>query len=138
MTKEECKGITHHLLSIIDPIPTDPKDNKIQQFNSQRFVSETDGLVNTILCVYHLTSIKIKSISKKNMMPIIVGGTHHYIESLLFHGSDHVPLDDSKEDETDETMDHARLQELDPEMAEKLHPNQKRKIQRSIQVSIST
>lgn len=72
-------------------------------------------------------------------MPIIVGGTNYYIESLLWKiliedpSSEKVVSRDLS-DYTEHTLPscelHKKLQILDPEMAEKLHPNNKRKILR--------
>ncbi|MGH0157702.1 UNVERIFIED_CONTAM: hypothetical protein FKN15_056833 [Acipenser sinensis] len=90
-------------------------------------------------------------------MPIIVGGTNYYIESLLWK----VLIDTKQEGGSDgegdgesggegrrgdspsrkaelEKLDgqelHRRLTEVDPEMAAMLHPHDKRKVARSLQV----
>lgn len=83
-------------------------------------------------------------------MPIVVGGTNYYIESLLWKilvddpGSmpGDVPLADCEplnkkpridselEDEVSSVELHRRLQQLDPDMAKRLHPNNRRKILR--------
>lgn len=80
-------------------------------------------------------------------MPIVVGGTNYYIESLLWKvlvddpGSkpgdkpledlDPIPKKPRIEEEvlTNEQL-YKKLQELDPDMARKLHPNNRRKILR--------
>lgn len=81
-------------------------------------------------------------------MPIVVGGTNYYIESLLWKvlvdepGSkpgdkpleDCDPIKKKPRLEEDEELSsaelHKKLTELDPEMAKRLHPNNKRKILR--------
>lgn len=78
-------------------------------------------------------------------MAIIVGGTHYYIFSLLFRSLLHDSADadaDADDADTDGDADaalptadlYARLTEIDPVMADKLHPNDRRKILRSLQV----
>ena len=86
---------------------------------------------------------EIRAIGK---MPVICGGTNYYIESLLWN----VLVDQSKDDSTvehinkrlktdDEHEDldshelHEKLQQIDPERANELHPNERRKILRSLQ-----
>lgn len=72
-------------------------------------------------------------------MPILVGGTNYYIESLLWK----ILIDNPDtvksfvpgvSDNNDHTLPseelHKKLQVLDPAMAKRLHPNNKRKILR--------
>ena len=83
-------------------------------------------------------------------MPIIVGGTNYYIESILWHvlvqskgnGLDEETLRELNEEtrvflEGKMEMDgmespilHEFLKEVDPVAAQRLHPNNKRKIMR--------
>lgn len=101
----------------------------------------------------------------ENKMPIIVGGTNYYIESILWnilidnHNKDSNQLlydQDKKLNEVDKNIDHEDifkapilansfseieskklhtiLQEIDPQAALSLHPNEKRKIIRCLQV----
>ncbi|XP_035537646.1 tRNA dimethylallyltransferase-like isoform X2 [Morone saxatilis] len=87
----------------------------------------------------------------RNKLPVIVGGTNYYIESLLWK----VLLDTGKNEESGDGGDgaqkrelklkkldgaelHKRLVEVDPEMAAMLHPNDKRKLVRSLQVHEQT
>ncbi|XP_061738648.1 tRNA dimethylallyltransferase isoform X1 [Nerophis ophidion] len=85
----------------------------------------------------------IADMHERNILPIIVGGTNYYIESLLWR----VLLDAGKERSGDGGVDrkmqleklagdelHNRLMEVDPKMAAMLHPNDKRKVARSLQV----
>lgn len=80
---------------------------------------------------------------KNNKMPIIVGGTNYYIESLIWR----VLVDDPKQSGSDVDSDeesspikvrreedisndelHKKLMQVDPEMADRLHPNNRRKV----------
>jgi len=106
----------------------------------------------------------ITEISNRGKVPVLVGGSHYYIQSLLFTASlvsqdakpnyRPVPRDiqqllDSSEASTFAALDspdrlklshqmHAALSRIDPEMAQKWHPNNDRKIRRSIQVYYET
>ncbi|XP_051892192.1 tRNA dimethylallyltransferase isoform X2 [Pristis pectinata] len=89
----------------------------------------------------------------REKIPIIVGGTNYYIESLLWkvlvdtkEGNvcsavdgtvvTQTPSTDRKEEleKLDFQELYTRLVQVDPEMAEKLHPRDKRKVARSLQV----
>lgn len=82
---------------------------------------------------------KIDNILQNNNLPIIVGGTNYYIESLLWkilvdepETSRHLEPEISvnNEHELSSIELHKKLQILDPHMADRLHPNNKRKILR--------
>ena len=79
-------------------------------------------------------------------MPILVGGTHYYTQSLLFQDalSDEAELDLKNSDDQfpilEETTDVilAKLKEVDPIMADRWHPNERRKIRRSLEIFLRT
>lgn len=88
---------------------------------------------------------QIEDITKRNKVPIIVGGTHYYIEALLWfeHLSEEKPhsaaqeqniLNVGLEEKDVEMSDYEKLKKVDPLRAEKLHPNDTRKIKRSLEV----
>ncbi|XP_022846780.1 adenylate isopentenyltransferase 5, chloroplastic-like [Olea europaea var. sylvestris] len=60
VTEEECRGIPHHLLGIIDPDV---------DFTSDDFV--------------HHASLAVESIMRKGRLPIIAGGSNSYIKALV-------------------------------------------------------
>lgn len=90
-------------------------------------------------------------------MPVICGGTNYYIESLLWkilmdesddekttkRSIDDVENDPNKKFKVDDFDVHdndlsteelyAKLKEVDPNRAQELHPNERRKIIRSLQ-----
>jgi len=89
--------------------------------------------------------LEIEGIRSRGKIPILVGGTHYYTQALLFDGV----LVSDDEDETrgdeqesvdlsilDEPTDVilAKLREVDPVMADRWHPNDRRKIQRSLEI----
>ena len=79
-------------------------------------------------------------------MPVICGGTNYYIESLLWNvladsspsdSSTIEPIDKISKDDTNDNITtkdlYEKLKDIDPERAEHLHPNERRKILRSLQ-----
>ncbi len=89
---------------------------------------------------------KIKEIAKRGKLPIIVGGTGLYVSSLLdnieYIEQDADPvLREKLEKQFDEIGAEAmlsRLQEFDVESAERLHPNNRRRIIRAFEVYLQT
>jgi tRNA dimethylallyltransferase len=90
--------------------------------------------------------LQIDEIRSRGKVPILVGGTHYYTQSLLFHDalsheSDLTVRQDSErhpilEQPTDVIL--AKLKEVDPVMADRWHPNERRKIQRSLEIFLKT
>lgn len=127
---EERGGIPHHLLACID---LDQEAWKIPQF--QRRCLEI-----------------IDEIRSRGKLPILVGGTHYYTQSVLFHQQlvgDRVEDADQMYDEgaemekwpilgapVEEMLE--KLREVDPVMAERWHPKEKRKIRRSLHIFLQT
>lgn len=92
----------------------------------------------------------IQDIRSRGKLPILVGGTHYYTQSLLFEDS----LVDSSNDNdrlsrvelqqkypilsapTEEML--RELRNVDPVMADRWHPNDGHKIQRSLEIFLST
>lgn len=84
---------------------------------------------------------KIDDIHNRHRVPIIVGGTNYYIQSLLWKNS-LIDIDDSESNIEDKKILDAepkivyeRLQEVDPVMASKWHWNDTRRVRRSLQVN---
>ncbi|KAL3044105.1 hypothetical protein OYC64_003859 [Pagothenia borchgrevinki] len=84
----------------------------------------------------------------RDTLPVVVGGTNYYIESLLWKvlvdtGQETRAPGDGGDGALDRKLEleklgveelHKRLAEVDPKMAAMLHPNDKRKITRSLQI----
>lgn len=96
----------------------------------------------------------IREIRSRGRLPILVGGTHYYTQSLLFDDSLVVDRDektevldgDMKREEitekfpileasTEEILE--KLREVDPVMADRWHPKDRRKIQRSLEIYLT-
>tara|TARA_R110002003_G_scaffold61_1_gene5486 strand:+ start:19263 stop:20387 length:1125 start_codon:yes stop_codon:yes gene_type:complete len=79
-------------------------------------------------------------------LPILVGGTHYYTQSLLFRDalSEEATLSATHNNSILPILDEptsvilAKLQEVDPVMANRWHPNERRKIQRSLEIYLRT
>lgn len=111
------QDIPHHLLDILDPG---------QPFSAGDFVTVADAVIADIL--------------KRNRLPIVVGGTHFYIQSLLlglFPSPPHDPevrarLERDWELDSQGVFD--RLSDLDPEVAIKIGPADRQRILRALEV----
>ncbi|KAF4949565.1 hypothetical protein FGADI_8863 [Fusarium gaditjirri] len=117
ITTEEQRGIPHHLLGHIslDEQPWDVDDFK-------REATRT-----------------IREIRGRGRLPILVGGSQYYVDPILFKEVilDDIDLDMSKSfpilQESGEVMLH-ELRKVDPVMADRWHPKDRRKIQRSLEI----
>ena len=119
ITKDEMEGIPHHLIDIKEP--------------SENFsVAEFQLLVRA----------KIAEIAKKGKLPIIVGGTGLYIQSVIYdYQFSDVPGDETYrlklEERVKEIGNEALFQELvevDPESASQIHPNNVRRVIRALEI----
>jgi tRNA dimethylallyltransferase len=99
----------------------------------------------------------IGEIRARGKLPVLVGGTHYYTQSLLFHDR-LARVGEGEEDEGEQELgafvpDMAEkwpilkestevllgeLGKVDPVMAERWHPNDRRKIQRSLEIFLQT
>jgi tRNA dimethylallyltransferase len=115
---EERGGIPHHLLDIVNP--DDP-------FNAALYRA--------------LARPVIEDVSVRGHVPIVVGGTGLYIKTLL-GGLFHCPASDpglrerlnrESEEQGLEAL-YGRLKRLDPDAAQKIHPHDKVRIVRALEV----
>lgn len=110
--KEEMMGITHHLIDIKDARET---------YN----VKDFQGLARTL----------IKDISRRNKLPIIVGGTGLYVKACLY---DYRFNDEDTEDEPYDELSNEDiyniLKEKDPLCLNKIHINNRRRLVRALNV----
>jgi tRNA dimethylallyltransferase len=97
----------------------------------------------------------IREIRSRGRLPILVGGTHYYTQSLLIEDSLVAKAADEEEQEYVELSNQEiskkfpildgptetmleRLKEVDPVMADRWHPNDRRKIRRSLEIFLQT
>ncbi|KAM3202015.1 tRNA dimethylallyltransferase 2 [Capsicum annuum] len=123
VTPQEQKGVPHHLLGTI---------SACVEFTAKDFRDSAVSIINEVW--------------SRNRLPVIVGGTNYYIQALVspFLLDDSVEdaeancLSDSHEDEqTDLEVElmsedfncaYNRLKDIDPVAANRIHPNNSRKI----------
>ncbi|KAL8700189.1 MAG: hypothetical protein Q9201_005585 [Fulgogasparrea decipioides] len=122
----ERNGIPHHLLGCV------------------RLDEEPWQVGNYV----HTASDVIKDISARGKVPIIVGGTHYYTQSLLFETS--LPERTEPECQTTEAQEERwpilaastqdifrELRKIDPEISSRWHPNDRRKIRHSLEIYLT-
>lgn len=118
-TEEEKEGIPHHLIDFLDRGAT---------FSAADYVK--------------LAREKIDDVLSRGKLPIIVGGTGLYIDSLLNNvkfsegGSDEAYRSELYEfaENNGNVALHARLAEIDPEAAASIHPNNLVRVIRALEV----
>lgn len=122
-TKEEMGGIPHHMIDVADPE---------EDFSVARYVEMAAQCVDDVLA--------------RGKLPIVAGGTGLYIDSLL-SGRTFAPFSPDSalrgelERELEEKGGQAMLEALaqvDPKAAQRLHPNDHKRIIRALEVYRST
>ncbi|MFD2045729.1 tRNA (adenosine(37)-N6)-dimethylallyltransferase MiaA [Ornithinibacillus salinisoli] len=123
ITTNEMQGVPHHLIDIKDP----GESYSVADFQEsvQKYINE---------------------IASRNKLPIIVGGSGLYIQATLFDYN----FANDKRDETvtkrleedlkrygNEVM-YNRLRKIDPTQADKIHPNNYRRVIRALEIVETT
>ena len=115
----EREGIPHHMLDVAEPW---------EDYSVARYVEQAEACCRDIL--------------RRGKLPILVGGTGLYIDSLV-SGRDFAAVDSdqglrealsAEYDALGGEAMHRRLQEIDPERAAILHSGDKRRIVRALEV----
>lgn len=123
VTKEEMDGIPHYMVDIKNPE---------ESFSVAEFQERVRK--------------HIREITERGKLPIIVGGTGLYIQSVLF---DYQFTDDAGDTIYREQMEklalergveyvHKKLQEVDSESAERIHANNVRRVIRALEIFHTT
>ncbi|OHX30209.1 tRNA (adenosine(37)-N6)-dimethylallyltransferase MiaA [Bacillus mycoides] len=123
VTTDEMDGIPHYMIDIKDP-------------EDAFSVAEFQERVRKC----------IREITERGKLPIIVGGTGLYIQSVLF---DYQFTDEAGDATYREQMEklalergveyiHKKLQEVDPESAERIHANNVRRVIRALEIFHTT
>ncbi len=115
VTKEEMDGVKHHLIDILSPK---------EAYNVSIFQKMARELIDS---------------SEKPM--IICGGTGLYLKACLydysFENEKEEAYDPSLDDYTNEEL-YAMLEKSDPIQATKIHPNNRRRVMRSLTIQKNT
>jgi tRNA dimethylallyltransferase len=113
ITRDETKGIPHHMIDILEPS---------ESFSVADFQEQVASLV--------------KDIESRGKLPIIVGGTGHYIKALIdgyeFNEEDALLIEEkTKEYESyDSSILYEKLLKLDP--TNDVHPNNRQRVIRQL------
>ncbi len=116
---EERRGVIHHLIDIINPD---------ENFSVAEFQRLAGGIIDDL-------------ISNKKL-PIIVGGTGLYINSLIYdmdftQFASNRKLRETLQEEAEKMGNeyiHDKLKKIDPNLAGRIHPNNVRRVIRAIEV----
>lgn len=118
-TAAEQAAVPHHMIDIVDPG---------EPFSVARYVQMADQCARTLL--------------QAGKIPLVVGGTGLYLDALIegsaFPGdeTDHSireKYEQMAREQGNEAV-HARLQQVDPVAAERLHPNNLKRVIRALEV----
>lgn len=116
---EEMRGVPHHLIDIIEPS---------EEFSVAEFKERAESA--------------IEDISNKNKLPMLVGGTGFYINSLIYNYSFARTNKDEEyrdyltklSDEKGNEYVHNLLKDIDEESYNKLYPNDLKRVIRALEV----
>lgn len=115
ITEEEKRGIPHHLLDILD---------YQLSYNVADFQTQARKI--------------IEEISLKGKLPILCGGSGHYLKAVLY---DYSFLKEEQVEEHFEEFDNQtlfdRLMILDPISAAKTHPNNRKRVERALTMGLN-
>ncbi|MDE6211499.1 MAG: tRNA (adenosine(37)-N6)-dimethylallyltransferase MiaA [Clostridia bacterium] len=122
VTREEMQGIPHYLIDVADA-------------NSQFSVGEYASLADEV----------ISDVVSRGKIPIVVGGTGLYIDGILypmtFGGDKNIKIRNELERQLalygKEYM-HSLLAEIDPIDAQKIHPNNVKRVLRALEIYKTT
>ena len=120
ITESEKDGVVHHLIDICEP----EEDFSVIKFKE-------------------LAGAAVKDISSRGKVPMIVGGTGFYIQALLYN-IDFTEYDDETSEKVrndilarfdggDALKMHEYLRSIDPESADSIHMNNKKKVLHAIE-----
>jgi tRNA dimethylallyltransferase len=115
ISKEEMEGIPHHLLDVVEPH---------EHYSVERFKKDAEKAIDEI--------------TKRGKVPILVGGSPHYMDALMYgEGGAAVPPDISfrkkKEKESDDDL-HKELTKASPERAKQIPKQNKRRVIRALEI----
>lgn len=123
LTPENQQGIPHHLIGIVSPDET-----------------------LTLADYKELATQKIREIQSRGKIPILTGGTGLYISAIIeSYDVPKVAPDDELRRKLEEEVKihgnaylHKKLQKLDPQSAQSIHPNNVRYVIRALEINMLT
>lgn len=123
VTEDEMEGIAHYMVDILDAD---------EEFTVADFKKEVQFYIDFI--------------RGKSKLPILVGGSGHYIQAALY---DYQFLEGSRDEEYEKYLEkkiktegiealYEQLKEIDPKQAKKIHPNNHRRVIRALEIYKTT
>lgn len=111
-SQDDMLRISHHLVNVVDPD---------QRYSAAEFKEAAVKVIDDI--------------SRRGRLPIMVGGTGLYIDSVLYDYRFPVARRGEQAEGTDEDLPElvGRLKEVDPETAERIDLNNPRRVQRALE-----
>ncbi|MEE9212977.1 MAG: tRNA (adenosine(37)-N6)-dimethylallyltransferase MiaA [Phycisphaeraceae bacterium] len=106
--------VPHHLIDLVEPT---------ERFTVADWLQRADALIERLL--------------SQQVRPIVVGGTNLYIKALLeglFDGPPHDPELRAQLAALPAADLHERLEQIDPAAAERIHPNDRKRLTRALEV----
>ena len=118
-TREEMRGVVHHMIDVAQPT---------QNYSVSEYAADAEQA--------------LQDMAKREVPAVICGGTGFYIQSLLFErGLGGAPADEKIRRgyeaiarEKGNSYLHSLLKEVDAESAEKLHPNDVKRVVRALEI----
>lgn len=117
-TAQEQAQAVHHMVDIIEPD---------ENFDAVVYARQADKCIDQLAAT--------------GKLPLVVGGTGLYIKALIHGLTEAAPTDPGVRDKLHEELAasgspilHQRLLELDPESAKRIHPNDRHRILRALEV----
>ena len=113
-TIEEQDNVKHHLLDYLEPT------DEFSISNYQKIVRQV-----------------IDEMNKKNKLPILVGGSGLYIDSVIneYHFDEEKRVETNEFDDLSNEELHKVLEELDFEVSQKIHQNNRKRVLRAIELA---
>lgn len=116
---QEQSRVTHHLIDIVNPD---------EQFDTAQFVQHALSAIDLII--------------NKNKIPLLTGGTGMYLKALLQGLFDHDTVADktvrdnlaSRLEREGNVKLHSQLQDVDPDTAARIHPNDTHRLLRALEI----
>lgn len=122
ITPDEMNGIVHHMVDVV--LPNQP-------FSVGEYSQKATKIIDSLLY--------------NNKIPIIVGGTGLYIDSILYNMSFGGEKDNKIREDLQKQLElhgkeymHNLLKQIDPEDAKKIHPNNTKRVLRALEIYYST
>ncbi len=117
-TEQEKAAVPHFMVDIVDPD---------QAFDAAAFARQADGVIQDLI--------------DSHFIPFVVGGTGLYIKALVYGLFESSALDRAVRERLKAELKnagaaamHARLADLDPPAADRIHPNDAYRIVRALEV----